>query len=78
MPRSLNPDRSGSRGTLRFALPSSRDRNFAAERGQCKGNGHFTIEIVVFALEDGVLLDVNDDIKIAGRPAANSRLPVAG
>ena len=61
-----------------FALPSSvGHRDFAAERGDGERNRHFAIKIVVFALKNRVLLDVNDDVKIARRAAANSGLAVA-
>src|SRR5688572_12759758 len=54
-----------------------RDGDLASKCGESEGDRHFTIEIVVFALEDGVLFDVDDDVKIARGAAANSRLAVA-
>ena len=61
---------------IRFAF-ECRHRNFAAERRHGEGDRHFAIEIVFFALEDRMLLDVNDDIKIAGRSAADSGFAIA-
>src|SRR6266581_1844284 len=51
--------------------------HLSAQRRDRKGNRNFTIKIVVVALEDFVLLDVNDDVKIALRSAANTGLAVA-
>src|SRR5437667_10491201 len=48
-----------------------------AQRRDRKWNRNFTIKIIAVALEDFVLLDVYDDVKIALRPTANTGLPVA-
>src|SRR5688500_5329957 len=39
------------------------DGDLAPQRGEREGDRHSTIEIVVFALENGVLFDVDDDVK---------------
>src|SRR5688572_12798454 len=54
-----------------------RDGDLAPKRGEREGDRHFTIKIVVFALENGVLFDVNDDVKVTRGAAANSRLAIA-
>ena len=59
-----------------FAL-QRRHRDLAAERSQRKWNRHFTVEIVFVALENLVLLKVDDDVKIALWPAANASFAVA-
>src|SRR6267378_2727911 len=62
---------------VRFAF-QCRHGNFAAERGQRKRNRHFTIQVVLVALKNFVLLDVDDNIEIALRTAANTSFAVAG
>ena len=61
---------------VRFAF-QRRHRDFAAERSQWKRNRHLAIKIVFIALKNRVLLDVDDDVKIALRPAANAGLAIA-
>jgi hypothetical protein len=53
-----------------------RHGHFATERSKRKWNGHFTVEIVFVALENFVLLNVDDDVKIALRPAANASFAI--
>ena len=69
--------RAGRDFESRFAF-ERRHRHFAAERGGRKGDRHFAKKIVVFALEDRVLLHVDDDVEIALSAAANARFAVAG
>jgi hypothetical protein len=54
-----------------------RHGHFAAERRQRKWNRDFAVEIVFVALENFVLLNVDDDVKIALRPAANASFAIA-
>src|SRR4029077_11624131 len=51
--------------------------HFAAKRGQCKRNRHLAEEIVFVALENLMLLNVDDDVKIALGTAANASLALA-
>src|SRR5438309_7374085 len=51
--------------------------HFAAERGQRKWNWDLAVEIILVALENLMLLNVDDDVKIALRTAANASLAVA-
>ena len=56
---------------------NSRHRDLAAECRNGKWNGYFAVQIVVFAMENVVLPDVHDDIKITRRTAANARLAIS-
>ena len=79
LPRSLNnlaALRSGRHFEIRLAF-ERRHGDFAAERGQRERDRHFAIKIVFFALENFVLLDVNHDVKVALRAAANAGFAVA-
>ena len=65
-------------GTFRLALPSRvGTATSPPSAARVNGTGQFAIEIVFFALEDRVLLHVDDDVKIAGRAAADAGLAVA-
>jgi hypothetical protein len=68
--------RAGWNFQIGFAF-QRRHWDFAAERSQRKWNWHFAVEIVFVALENLVLLNVDYDVKIALRPAANARFAVA-
>src|SRR4029434_3618715 len=59
----------------RFSF-QGRDRHFAAKRGEGERDWYFAKQVVVLALEDGVLLDVNHDIEIALAAAANARFAI--
>ena len=68
----------GSGGNFEIRLPFQRRHvDFAAERGEGKRDRHFAVQIVFIALENLVLLNVNDNVKIALRSTSNSRFAVA-
>ena len=60
-------------GNIDFRMTiEGRDFDLAAQRRSGETHRHFTMQIAVFAREHWVRLDVNDHIKIAGRPAAGA------
>src|SRR5213595_1430807 len=61
---------------MRFAF-QCRYIHLAAQRRDRKSNRQFTVKIVSFAMKDFVLLDVNDDVKIARWSATNTCLAIA-
>src|SRR5437762_12697996 len=61
---------------MRFAF-QCRYIHLAAQRRDRKSNRQFTVKIVSFAMKDFVLLDVNDNVKIARWSAANTCLAIA-
>src|SRR5436190_1088265 len=61
---------------MRFAF-QCRYIHLAAQRRDRKNNRQFTVKIVSFAMKDFVLLDVNDNVKIARWSAANTCLAIA-
>ena len=54
-----------------------RDLDLAAERCGGEGHGHLAVQVVVVALEDGVVLDVDDHIQVAGRTAVHAMFAFA-
>ena len=67
--------RSGRNFQIRLAF-QRRHRDFAAERGEGEGDRYLAEEIVIFALKNFVLLNVNDHVKIARRAPADAGLAV--
>ncbi len=53
------------------------DDEFAAEGGFGEAEGDFAVEVVVFAGEDFVATDVDDDVEVAGWAAAHAVVAVA-
>ena len=49
----------------------------AAERERREADRHLAVEIVAFAVEERVLLHVDDDVEIAGRAAGAAVLALA-
>ena len=54
------------------------DLDVRAESGLNEIDGDFAKQVVAIALEDGMGFDVEDDVEIAGRTAAQSCFPIAG
>src|SRR4029077_12110612 len=50
---------------------------FAAERRERECDRHFAVEVVFFALKNFVLLNVNDDVKIARRTTTDAGFAIA-
>ena len=50
---------------------------FRAQRRLHDGNRHRAVQVRAFALEERMLLDVEDDVKIAGLPAEGARFAEA-
>ena len=67
--------RTGRDFQARFSF-QSRHRNFAAEGRGREGDRDFAKEIVVFALEDRVFLNVDDNVKVALAASAETRFAV--
>ena len=68
----------GARGHLEVRLAfERRDRDLAPEGRGAEADGHFAKQIAFFALENLVLLDVDDHVEVAGRAAAQARFAVA-
>src|SRR5438046_9765459 len=67
-----------ARGNIQvgFAL-QRRHRDLAAERGHCKRNRHFAVEIVIVAFENLMRLNVDHDGRIAMWTPANTSLTLA-
>jgi hypothetical protein len=61
---------------MRFAL-QCRHIDLAAQRCDGKWDWHLAIQIVGFALEDFVFLDVDDHVKVTSRTTSNSSLAIA-
>src|SRR4051812_33486493 len=53
-------------------------RRFAPERRRRERDRDFAKEIVVFPLEDGVFLYMDNNVEVALLASANARFPVAG
>src|SRR5262249_28836134 len=51
--------------------------NFGAQRGLNDADGHFAQQVVTITLKDLVRTNVNDDIEVPGRPAAEAGLAFA-
>src|SRR5437762_3475903 len=51
--------------------------DFSAKRRGGEGDRHVAMQVAAFALENGVLLDVDDDIEIARGTAAHAGFAVA-
>ena len=54
-----------------FALQRG-NRNAVTQRRLPHGDGHDAVQVLIVALEDGMLTDAQDDVKIAGSAAAGS------
>jgi hypothetical protein len=54
-----------------------RNHNFGAERGLRKRDWNHAVQVVAFALEEGVLFNVQDNIQIARRSAESARFAEA-
>ena len=54
------------------------DGNLGAQRRLRERNGNGAIQVLAFALEERVLPGVQHDVEIAGRPAINASLALAG
>ena len=69
MPRSLKraPACVPGRDVHVFLTVERRNLDVAAKRERRKGDRHLAIEIVFLAMEERVLLDVDNDVEIAGR-----------
>jgi len=67
--------RTGRHFQYRFAF-EGRNGNFTTECCERERDGHFAIQIVFLALKNSMLGNVHDDIKIALRSAADSRLAI--
>src|SRR6476659_5156866 len=69
----------GARGDFNVGLAfKCRDVDLTAQCRNGKRDWHLAIQIVGFAMEDVVLLDVDHDIKISGCSPADARLAVSG
>ena len=55
-----------------------RDFDFATERRRRKTDRHFTVQVVAFALEDRVRLQVNLHVQVAGGAAIDAVFSFAG
>src|ERR1043165_5195288 len=62
---------------VRFAF-QGRDGDFATQSRERERDRHLAIKVVVLALKNWMLLDVDDDIATAARPAANPSFAVSG
>src|SRR4029077_15343981 len=61
---------------MRFAF-QCRHINLAAQSRDGKWDWHLAIQIIAFALKDFVFLDMNHDVKVAGRTSADTGLTIA-
>ena len=55
-----------------------RNIDLAAEGGLREADRHLAVKVVALALEDAVLLEVDDDVEVAGRAAVHPGLALAG
>ena len=66
-------------GNLQGVIPFERgDADLGAESGLSERDRHHAVQVVAFALEEGMLFDVEDDVEVAGRPAEGAGFAVPG
>ncbi len=69
----------GAGGNLERTLAfEGRDPDLAADGGGDEFDRDLAEKVIFLALEDFVLLDVDDDVEVAGRTAADAGLAIAG
>ena len=66
-----------SRNLDRCRTVQRRNLDFSTQSCGCEGDRHFTMQIIVIARKDGVLFEVNLDVKIARRATIDTMLTFA-
>ena len=52
--------------------------DFATQRGGRKADGHFAMQVVMIALENAVLRQMDDYVQVSGRPTIDPGFAFAG